>query len=130
MKAIHSFYYNDFKNYCLTNHLNPIDELQLRKTELTVVNSTKSISLISTLIIGIISSLIMYYSLSNLSISINSIFISFLIFTLGFIILFVGLLCGYRHFKMLKTPHPKEQLLKEYELKIVSKLLESYLRKF
>ena len=27
MTVIHLFYYNDFKHYCLSNHLNPLDEL-------------------------------------------------------------------------------------------------------
>ena len=67
MKCIHTFYYNDFKNYCLSNHLNPIDELQLRKTELSSIYSNKNISLIPLIIIGLASSLFMSYSLQKLS---------------------------------------------------------------
>ncbi len=129
MKCIHIFYYNDFKNYCLSNHLNPIDELQLRKTELSSIYSNKNISLIPLIIIGLASSLFMSYSLQKLSFLSDTTFLNLLIFTLGFIILSLGLLSGYSHIKDLKTPHPKEQLIKEYKLKIVSKLLEDYLRK-
>lgn len=35
----------------------------------------------------------------------------------------------YAQFNVLKKDHPKAYILKEYELKIVSKLIEDYLRK-
>ena len=71
----------------------------------------------------------MYHLLPKLTFSSDSISLDLIVFSLDFIILSLGLLSGYSHIKGLKTPHPKEQLIKEYELKIVSKLLEDYLRK-
>ena len=127
MTVIHLFYYNDFKHYCLSNHLNPLDELYNRKIELTDSLKNKNIPMIILLFIGIISSLIMHYMTIRLNhFSTLSTIVSF---TLGFIILSYGLLLIYTQFNKFKKNHPKEYILKEYELKTVSKLIEDYLRK-
>lgn len=118
MKAIHKFYFNELESYCLSNQLDPMDELQIRKIELGDDEMVAPVSLLSSLILGIISSLAMNYMNPIFSFSSTSPFSDLIFYILGFCILFYGLLWVYYLVYASKTYYPKGKILREYELKI------------
>ena len=124
MNATHKFYKDQFETFCKLKKLDPIEELQTRKTELEDEEIVIPGSIITSLFIGSLSSLAMHYILNETT---TSPFINLIIFVLALGCLFYGSMWTYYRIYELKTFYPKGKILRQYELEVVSNLLDSYI---
>ena len=124
MAAIQKFYDYQFKNFCILKRLDLINELCTRKIELEDTELINPISLLTSVLSGIVGSVGMYFlSILFDNGTLISIYWSF---SLGAIIFIYGTIFTHYFYYRGKTLNPRRQVLRQFELELVSKHLDEY----